>query len=48
MQTARNTKNDDPVVRPLLVHAQAIPPLTHHEAMSMVKCELELLPHRQR
>ena len=41
MQTARNTRNDDPVVRPALVHARAIPPLTHREAMSMAKLELE-------
>ena len=41
MQTARNTRNDDPVVRPALVHARAIPPLTHREAMSMAKLEFE-------
>jgi uncharacterized protein (TIGR03083 family) len=41
MQTARNTRNDDPAVRPALVHARAIPALTHREAMSMAKLELE-------
>ena len=41
MQTARNTRNDDPVVRPALAHARAIPPLSHREAMGMVKLELE-------
>jgi uncharacterized protein (TIGR03083 family) len=41
MQTARNTRNDDPVVRPALVHARAIPPLSHHEAIRMAKLELE-------
>jgi len=32
MQTARNTTNDDAVVRPALIHARAIPPLSHGEA----------------
>jgi len=41
MQTTRNTRNDDPVVRPALVHARAIPPLTHDGAVSMAKLELE-------
>ena len=41
MQTARNTRNDDPVVHPALVHARAIPSLTHREAMSMAKLEFE-------
>ena len=41
MQTASNTRNNDPVVRPALVHARAIPPLTHREAMSMAKLEFE-------
>lgn len=41
MQTMRNTSNDDLVVRPALVHARAIPPLTHREAMSMATLELE-------
>jgi uncharacterized protein (TIGR03083 family) len=41
MQTARNTSTDDPVVQPALVHARAIPPLAHREAMSMAKLELE-------
>jgi hypothetical protein len=41
MQTAKNTRNDDPVVRPALVHARAIPPLTHSEAIAMAKLELE-------
>lgn len=41
MQTARNTTNDDPVVRPALIHARAIPALSHDEAVSMAKLELE-------
>lgn len=41
MQTARNTSNEDPVVRPALVHARAIPPLSHSEAISMATLELE-------
>jgi uncharacterized protein (TIGR03083 family) len=41
MQTAKNTRNDDPVVRPALVHARAILPLPHDEAVSMAKLELE-------
>ena len=41
MQTAKNTRNNDPVVQPALVHAKAIPPLTHRKAVSMAKLELE-------
>ena len=41
MQTVRNTSNTDPVVRPALVQARAIPPLSHHEAMDMATLELE-------
>jgi uncharacterized protein (TIGR03083 family) len=41
MQTVRNTSNDDPVVRPALVHARAILPLSHREAMGMATLELE-------
>lgn len=41
MQTVRNTSNDDSVVRPALVQARAIPPLSHREAMSMATLELE-------
>lgn len=41
MQTARDTRNDDHVVCPALVHARAIPPLTHSEAVVMAMLELE-------
>jgi uncharacterized protein (TIGR03083 family) len=41
MQTARDTRNDDPVVRSALVHTKAIPPLTHSEAAAMARLELE-------
>lgn len=41
MQIARNTTNDDPVVRPTLIHARAIPPLSHGDAMRMARLELE-------
>jgi uncharacterized protein (TIGR03083 family) len=41
MQTARDTRNDDPVVRSALVNARAIPPLTHSEAIAMARLELE-------
>jgi uncharacterized protein (TIGR03083 family) len=41
MQTAKNTRNDDPVVRPALMHARAIPLLPHDEAVAMAKLELE-------
>lgn len=41
MQTVRNTSNDDPIVRPALVHARAILPLSHREAMGMATLELE-------
>ena len=41
MQTSRDTRNDDPVVRPALVYARAIPPLTHSEAVAMARIELE-------
>ncbi|SRR5258707_2091213 len=41
MQTVRNTSNDDPVVRPALVHARAILPLSHREAKAMATLELE-------
>ena len=41
MQTTKNTRNDNPVVRPALVHARAIPPLAHAEAVVMAKLELE-------
>jgi uncharacterized protein (TIGR03083 family) len=41
MQTAKHTRNDDPVVPPALVHARAIPPLNHHEAVSIAKLEFE-------
>ena len=41
MQTVRNTSNDDPVVRPALVQARAILPLSHREAMGMATLELE-------
>lgn len=41
MQIVRNTSNVDPVVRPALVQASAIPPLSHHEAISMATLELE-------
>lgn len=41
MQTANNTKREDSVVRPALVHARAIPALTHQEARAMATFELE-------
>jgi uncharacterized protein (TIGR03083 family) len=41
MQTVRNTSNDDLDVRPALVQARAIPPLSHHAAMGMATIELE-------
>lgn len=41
MQTVRDTSNDDSVLRPALVYASAIPPLSHREAMSMATLELE-------
>lgn len=41
MQTVRNTSNDDPIVRPALVPARAILPLSHREAMGMATLELE-------
>jgi uncharacterized protein (TIGR03083 family) len=41
MQTVRNTSNNDPVVRPALVHARAILPLSHREAQAMATLELE-------
>ena len=41
MQATRNTQNDESVVRPALVHARAIPPLTHREAGGMAKLEFE-------
>lgn len=41
MQTVRKTSNNDPVVRPALVQARAIPPLSHREAMGMATLELE-------
>jgi uncharacterized protein (TIGR03083 family) len=41
MQTVRNMSNNDPVVRPALVQARAIPPLSHREAMGMATLELE-------
>ena len=41
MQTSRDTRNDDPVVRPALVYARANPPLTHSEAVAMARLELE-------
>src|SRR5690349_5668887 len=41
MQTVRNTSNNDPVARPALVQARAIPPLSHSEAMGMATLELE-------
>ncbi len=41
MQTANNTKREDSVVRPALVHARAIPALTHQEARAMATLELE-------
>ncbi|HEY6541518.1 MAG TPA: maleylpyruvate isomerase N-terminal domain-containing protein, partial [Ktedonobacteraceae bacterium] len=41
MQTARKTSNDDPVVRPALTYARAIPPLSHRESVSMATLELE-------
>ena len=41
MQATRNTRNDEPLVRPALVHARAIPPLTHGEAVGMAKLEFE-------
>lgn len=41
MQTVRQTSNDEPFMRPALVHARAIPPLSHREATAMAKLELE-------
>ena len=41
MQTARDTRNHDHVMCPALVHARAIPPLTHSEAVVMARLELE-------
>ena len=41
MQTGRDTRNDDPLVRPALVYTRAIPPLTHSEAVAMARRELE-------
>ncbi len=41
MQTTRDMRNDDPVVRPALVNSRAIPPLTHREAVNMAKLEFE-------
>jgi uncharacterized protein (TIGR03083 family) len=41
MQTNSETRNDNPVARPALVHARAIPPLTHSEAIAMARFELD-------
>lgn len=41
MQTASNTKREDSVVHPALLHARAIPALTHQEARALATLELE-------
>ena len=41
MQIARQTSTDDSFTRPALVHARAIPPLSHREATVMATLELE-------
>jgi uncharacterized protein (TIGR03083 family) len=41
MQAVMDSRNDDPVVRPALVQASAILPLSHREAMGMATRELE-------
>ena len=41
MQTASNTQHEDSVGHPTLLHARAIPSLTHQEARAMATLELE-------